>query len=299
MTDMPIFHLSTLTLAKLATLAAMAAMAPGSASAQTLVGLTSANQITRFDAATPQMASTVAITGLAAGDRFIGIDLRPTNNTLYGITLSNQIYTIDEFTGAATFVATLSMPVVNASLGWGFDFNPAADYAGGSSLRLTSSAGSNFAINAGTGVVGNAASNIGGAYTSVAYTNSSPAGAPASTQLYYIDTVLDTLNFTAGGFNAPTISTVGPLGVDAVNAGGFDITADGRGFAALNLANSASLATGIYSIDLATGAATLTGTFNGTLSGLTVSAVPEPGTYGLLAAGLGVIGWVAARRRKA
>ncbi len=280
------------------TLLAVAVLAAGSASAQTLVGLTSANQITRFEAATPAMATTVGITGLATGDRFIGIDLRPTNNTIYGITVSNQIYTINEFTGAASFVAALSVPVVSGNVGWGFDFNPSADYAGGSSLRLTSSAGDNFAINAGTGVVGNTASNILGAYTSVAYTNSSPASAPANTQLYYIDSSNDTLNFTAGGFNSPAISTVGSLGVDVVQAGGFDITPNGMGFAALNLANSASLTSGIYSINLMTGAATLNGTFNGTLSGLTVSAVPEPGTYGLLAAGLGVIGWAAKRRRK-
>jgi hypothetical protein len=81
-------------------------------------------------------------------------------------------------------------------------------------------------------------------------------------------------------------------------AGGFEITAGGVGFAALNLANSASLTTGIYTINLMTGAATLNGTYNGTLSGLTVSAVPEPETYAMLLAGLGLMGAAIRRRRE-
>jgi hypothetical protein len=65
----------------------------------------------------------------------------------------------------------------------------------------------------------------------------------------------------------------------------------------LNVDAGPSLATGIYSINLGTGAATLLGTYNGTLSGLTVSAVPEPGTYAMMALGLLGVGLVARRRR--
>ncbi len=278
-------------------LATTLALAASTAGAQALVGLTSGNQITRFDAATPGSATSVTISGLAAGDRFVGLDLRPSNNTIYGITTSNQIYTVDEFTGAATFVAALSAPLMSGNAGWGLDFNPVADFAGAASLRVVSSAGANLAVNVNTGAVGNAASNIGAGYTGAAYTNSSPAGAPASTALYYINSDTSTLHFAASAFNAPTISTVGALGVNVVGANGFEILPNGMAFAALNLDNSSSLATGIYSISLATGAATLLGTYNGTLSGLTVSAVPEPGTYGLLGAGLGVVLLMARRRR--
>ena len=283
-------------------LAAAAALTLATAGAQaiTLVGLTSASELARFDTGNIAGATTTAITGLAAGDRLVGIDQRPADGKLYGVSLSSKIYTVDEMTGAATFVAALSMPVIQANLGYGIDFNPAADFAGGSSLRLVSSAGSNFAINAGTGTVGNAASNIGNGYTAVAYSNSmpKPTMAPASAALYYIDSSNDTLSVAPTAFNAPTITMVGALGVDVLKANGFEI-ANGMGYAALNLDAGTSLAPGIDGINLATGSATLLGTYNGTLSGLTVSAVPEPQTVAMMLAGLVAVGALARRRRSA
>jgi Domain of unknown function (DUF4394)/PEP-CTERM motif len=267
--------------------------------AANLVGLTSSNEIARIDSGNVSASTRVAITGLAAGDRFVGIDLRPSDNKIYGITLSNNIYTVNELTGATSFVAALSSPIVNASLGYGIDFNPVNDFAGTASLRFVSSAGGNFAVNAGTGVVGNAASTIAAGYSAVAYTNSNPlpTTAPASTQLYYIDSNNDTLSVATSAFNTPTITTVGSLGIDVLRANGFEILGNGQAFAALNVDAGTSLTTGIYSINLGTGAATLSGTFNGTLSGLTASAVPEPGSYALMGAGLLAMGFVVKRRR--
>ncbi len=280
--------------------AALAAtFASTGASAVTLVGITSSNEIARIDTANVAAATRTAITGLAAGDRFVGIDLRPGNNQIYGITLSNNLYTVNELTGAATLVTALSTPIVNASLGYGIDFNPVADFSGAASLRFVSSAGSNFAINANTGVVGNAANTIAPGYTAVAYSNSIPlpTSAPASTSLYYVDSNNDTLSVATSAFNTPTITTVGSLGVDVLKANGFEILGDGSAYAAFNVDNGTSLTTSIYSINLATGAATSVGIFNGTLSGLTVSAVPEPGAYGMLLAGLAAVGFVARRRK--
>lgn len=270
------------------------------AQAVTLVGLTSANQIARIDTTNIAAATATTITGLAAGDRFVGIDLRPKDNKIYGVTLSSKLYTVDELTGATTLVAALSSPVISAGLGYGIDFNPVADFGSGASLRLVSSSGSNFAINAATGVVGNAASNIGAGFSAVGYSNSNPLpqAAPASTTLYYINSNTDMLMKASSAFNAPSITAVGALGVDALKANGFEVLGNGQAYAALNLDDGSSLVTGLYSINLGTGAASLIGSYNGTLSGLTVSAVPEPQTYALMLIGLAALGSLTRRRSR-
>ena len=279
-------------------LAAAALLACACAQAATLVGLNSQSQLSRIDTANIAGATNVDITGLMAGDRLVGIDTRPKDGKIYGVSTLNQLYTVNEITGAATWIAALSAPVVQANLGYGIDFNPVADFGTGASLRLVSSAGDNFAINAATGVVGNAANKIAAGFTGVAYTNTTlmPAAAPASTALYYIDAGNDTLAMAASAFNTPTIATVGSLGVDVLKANGFEVLGNGQAYAALNIDAGTSLATGIYSINLATGSATLLGTYNGTLSGLTVSAVPEASTYAMM--GLGLLGLAVLRRRR-
>jgi hypothetical protein len=280
-------------------LAAAAFLACASSQAATLIGLNSQGQLARIDTANIAGAMNTDITGLMAGDRLVGIDTRPKDGKIYGVSLANQLYTVDEITGAASWVAALSAPVIQANLGYGIDFNPVADFGTGASLRLVSSAGDNFAINAATGVVGNAANKIAAGYTAVGYTNTTlmPAAAPASTALYYIDSNTDMLAMAPAAFNTPTITMVGALGVDVLKANGFEVLGNGQAYAALNVDAGPSLATGIYSINLGTGAATLLGTYNGTLSGLTVSAVPEPSTYAMMALGLLGVGLVVRRRR--
>jgi hypothetical protein len=280
-------------------LGAALALTALSSQAVTLVGLTSSNQVARIDTANVAAATSTAISGLDAGDRFVGIDLRPGNNTIYGVTLSNKLYTLNELTGVATFVAGLSSSIVNPSLGYGIDFNPAADFNGAASLRFVSSAGDNYAINANTGAV-TVATSIAAGFSGVGYTNSkpNPTSAPAAPSLYYINSNSDSLAVATSAFNNPTINTVGSLGVDVLRANGFEVLADGSAYAGLNVDGS-SLTSGIYRINLATGAATSVGTFNGTLSGLTVSAVPEPQTYALMMAGLGLVGAMAKRRKSA
>lgn len=279
--------------------AALLVLSAGAAQAVTLVGINSQNQLTRFDTANIGAAVNKDISGLDAGDRFVGIDTRPSNGKIYGVTLFNRLYTLDEMTGATSFVANLSSAVVQGNLAYGLDFNPVADAGAGASLRLVSSAGGNFAVNALTGAVGNAANTVAPGYTAVAYTNSMPGqtGAPAGgTALYYIDSANDTLAFAPSAFNTPTITAVGSLGVDVLRANGFEILGNGQAWAALNVDAGPALTTALYSIDLSTGQASFAGAYNGTLSGLTVSAVPEPQTYAMLLLGLLAVG-MATRKR--
>ena len=283
-------------------LAATLGFAAHSAHAADFIGLTTGNQIGMISSANPGAASFTAISGLAAGERMLGIDLRPSNNMVYGVSSLNRLYTLNAATGAASFVTALNSAIINTGIAYGIDFNPVADINGAASLRFVSQAGNNYAINASTGAVGNLGGVIQSGITAVAYSNSDaskPTTAPASTTLYYINTATDSLLFAPSAFNAPTLTQVGSLGLgaDVIGANGFEIDAMGRGWAALTLDNGDS---GLYMINLATGAATLSGALNANLRGLTsapfTAPVPEPESYALMLAGLGLIG-TAARRR--
>lgn len=266
--------------------------------AANLVAINSSNQIGVFDVNNMADAEFTTIFGDAAGESFVGIDLRPSNNMVYGITRSNKIYTIDAYSGNSTFIAVLANPVVAASKSYGFDFNPVADIGGAASLRLVSSSGDNYAVNVNTGAVTLATTLIPG-FTGVAYTNSNPnnpSTAPTSTALYYINSVNDTLNVANTAFNNPSISIVGGLGIDILSANGFEIDANGVGYAAVNMDNG-FLKSELIRVNTITGQAEWVSTFNGTINGLTVAPVPEPETYAMLLAGLGILGFCARRKQ--
>jgi hypothetical protein len=272
-------------------------VAASQVNADTLYGVNSSS-IAVIDTLNLGEVSYINISGLAANERLLGVDLRPTDGLVYGLTSQNRLYTLDTMTGAATFKTSLTgASLTGQSIG--IDFNPVADFGGGSSLRVVTGTGNNYAINANTGVVGNTAgANIGSSYTAVAYTNSNPGVTPASTGLYYVNTNTDSLNFLANGFNNPAggIQTVGFLGVDALSASGFDILGNGKAYALFNLDNG-TLDSQLFSINLMTGAATYVTTLNGTFNGLTgVAAVPEPTNVAFLLAGLGLIASAIARR---
>jgi hypothetical protein len=188
----------------------------------------------------------------------IGIDVRPANRLLYGLTDTSILYTINLQTGVATVASTLSVPFTAGTLS-GMDFNPVPDR-----LRLVGANGQNFRINVDTGeVIQDRPLAFGPmelqgsqpAITAAAYTNN-VAGAQ-STRLLNIDgqrNLLVLQNPPNDGVQVP----IGPLGVNFGPMGGFDIrTADGvdTGFA---IGGST-----LYRIDLNTGRATSLGTLPG------------------------------------
>jgi hypothetical protein len=214
------------------------------------VGLTTDNTLVSFGADNPDQVTATEVTGLEG--TLLGIDVRPANGMVYGITTANNIYTIDPDSGEATLASTLSQPFEGGLIS-GFDFNPVADR-----LRLVGDNDQNFRINVDTGevivdgtlVFGEGDSNEGmnPNVTAAAYTNS--VAAPTSTALYNIDPLLDTL-LMQNPPNDGTLVTVGDLGIDFDIVGGFDVVSayegDNRAFAVSD-AN-------LYSIDLETGAA--------------------------------------------
>jgi Domain of unknown function (DUF4394)/PEP-CTERM motif len=284
--------------------AAAALLFGAAAHAEPIVGLTTTNALLTFDSATPTNGSTLAnITGLqGVNERILSIDLRPTTGLLYGVSSDDKVYSLTS-SGQATFVGSLGFALGSDAIG--LDFNPVADLAGMTSLRIVSSTGQNIAYNVTTGVA-TVATPVQSSFAAVAYGNND-IDASTATSLYYIDTASDTLKVAPGNFNAPTISTVGALGFNANGVAGFDIGASGMAFAALTDADTGK--SGLYSISLTTGAASFVGAFgiggntaiSPPLLGLTLitAPVPEPSTYALMMAGLMGVGWIARRRRSA
>ena len=97
--------------AALAAALAAGLFAASGAQAVSLVAVTTDNRLTKFDSATPSMLSPfVAITGVTAGARIVGIDTRPGDNKVYGVGTDNKLYTIDTLTGSASVHSTLTGP---------------------------------------------------------------------------------------------------------------------------------------------------------------------------------------------
>ncbi|MBD8531833.1 MULTISPECIES: DUF4394 domain-containing protein [unclassified Massilia] len=225
-------------------------------------GLTDDARLLRFKPATPNtIDATVALTGMAAGETLLGIDFRPKDGLLYGITSNARIVTIDPASGAATVKATLSADATDTTapyagvIGTSFvvDFNPAADR-----LRVIGDTGQNLRINVDTGATTtDGAINRAGfapVVSAGAYTNSF-AGATATT-LYDVDRTTSSLAIQNPP-NDGTLALVGPLGVTVAGSGAMDIAGGANGLVLAALRTGATGPSSLYRVDLATGAATL------------------------------------------
>jgi hypothetical protein len=235
---------------------------------------------------TNEAARRVPITGLQVGDTIIGIDFRANataiaDRRLYAVTKSSFIYTVDTTSGAATRVGTTAFTPAAAGTAFGIDFNPVADR-----LRLHSDQEQDLRINQLTGAV--AATDTVLAYmpgdanvgqnpnvAGTAYTNTVPGA--TVTDLFAIDSDRDALVFLATP-NSGRLRTVGALGVNTTASVGFDIAGAGAGvtagaaYATLTLEGESR--SKLYTINLASGLATLVGDVNYTRPLVGVSAAP-------------------------
>ena len=243
-------------------------------------GLTDDARIVTFKTATPNtLDANVPVTGLAAGERLLGIDVRPKDGLLYGISSTGRIVTIVPATGAATVMATLAADAADttapysaiAGVTFAVDFNPVADR-----LRVISNTGQSLRINVDTGATTtDGAINRAGAspvVTAAAYTNSY-AGTTA-TSLYDVDLASASLALQNPP-NDGTLVNVGALGVAVAGDVGFDIAGGANGLAIAALRTVANGPSSLYRVDLTTGAAVL-------LTGTAATSVVGGGTVGLV-----------------
>lgn len=226
--------------------------------------LTDTSRLASFALATPgTLGSSVAITGLAAGESVLGMDFRPANSRLYALTSAGRLLTVDPDTGAAAVASVLAADPTDTTLPYtalagsrfSVDFNPAADR-----LRVISETGQNLRINVDTGATTtDGVINRAGAPAQViaaAYTNSF-AGTTATT-LFDLDanqSVLAQQNPPNDG----TLVNVGALGVSLAGGAAFDIAGGANGLALAALRTGAAGPFSLYNITLATGAVALRG----------------------------------------
>jgi hypothetical protein len=223
-----------------------------------LAALTDDGRLLVFSSGAPERAEAKTIQG--ASDPFCGIDERPANGLLYGVTTTSEVYTIDPETGTAELVSTLTRPF-DGEMRSGVDFTPLADR-----LRLVSHDGQNLRINVDVGAAaidgplvyapGDPNHGERAEIAAVAYTKSLPQ--TAATEMYDIDAHLDIL-VRQEPPNDGILRTVGSLGVDFPLLAGFEIISGPDGSETAFAAFRDSL----FRIDLQSGRATRAGSIGG------------------------------------
>ncbi len=227
------------------------------ARATTLIGLTADNRLVRIDTETMAASPPTAISG---ADQIVGIDVRPADGKLYGLTAAGQLVVIDHMSGKATPGSMLSQkvtlgprPVV--------DFNPAADR-----LRVIGADGQSLRINVDDGATTvdkplnyDAADANNGKKPMVAagaYTNSTKGA--KSTELFHVDGGTGALVLQSPP-NDGVLKSRGSVGVANLPDAVMDIDNEAEG------KNTAYLIAGgtLHTIDLATGKATPVGAVAG------------------------------------
>jgi hypothetical protein len=235
-----------------------------------------------FDSATPGTIDVdEPITGTAP-NTLTALDFRPATGELYGLAVDGGItnaflYRVDPATGQATAIGNaIPLPqaagVMAPGTRFGFDFDPVADL-----IRVTSNTGDNYRLDPDSGAVVMADTQLSTeAIGGIAY-NNNVAGAAQST-LFGIDVFNNTLVRIGGVNGVPSpsggqVTSIGSYGFDDQDNDGFDIAPDGQALAVLVQMNLH----GLYSIDLASGAATPLGSVaDGTVNVLAMAIFLGP-----------------------
>ena len=210
------------------------------------------NRLMIFNPMSPGTPIMKTLTGLQSGEMLLGIDFRPANGQLYGLSNMSQIYTINTANGAVAAVGSPVSPMITSS-DIGFDFNPVVDR-----IRVTTASGQNLRLNPDTGGMAVIDGNLNPGtpiVTASAYMNN--FAGTTTTTLFAIDAGSNKL-FRQNPPNSGTLVEIGSLGLNIEGANGFDIGGtSGTAFALLR----SGVMSGVYRIDLTSGAATSVATF--------------------------------------
>jgi hypothetical protein len=286
-----------------------------------LMYFTNGSSISRADSSSLGTVTTVAVTGLVnGGETLVDIDVRPNPTapgvqSLYAISSFSRMYVINPLTGLAIPIGSAGAFTINGTA-FGGDFNPIVDR-----YRFVSNTQQNLRFNPNDGTLSgtDTALNPAGTIVAAAYDRNYVRlpGDVTPTTLFGIDSAAGTLvrigsaDGTPNSPNTGIITAVGSLGLgtNLNQALGFDVSGTGASAANPNGTGGAfaTITTGgisrLYTINLTTGAATLSSSNGGAIGsgttpflGIATAAAPEPGTIGLL--GLAVTAGLIRRRRR-
>ena len=241
--------------------APVVAMGTNGALTATVFGVTTSNKLVSFLPSTPATVQALGTISVPAGETVLGLDFRPSvgpkNGQLVALTSAGKLYIVDPVSGAASALSTLA-GAAGSTLTFpgtgehGIDFNPLPDR-----LRVVNETAQNLRINVDSGSTTvdtnlNKTGVFGAAYSN----NFATAGA---TTLYYLmdaGAANSSLQTTADP-NGGALTVVGTdLGADYSKIGDLDIAGGHNGFVLAALQPAAGGVSGLYRINLTTGAAT-------------------------------------------
>lgn len=224
--------------------------------------------LVRFSAGAPgNVKQRISLLGFEVGESLVALDARPATGELYGLTFGGGFARLVRIDPAAGRLVQVGAQFALPGSDFGFDFNPTNDR-----IRLVSNTGLNLVLHPDTGAVTTQTPLNPGtpSVIAAAYTNSLP-GATATT-LFGIDAATDRLvrqEPPASG----TLTTVGPLGVDAPGSASFDIEGGtNTAYAIFDVGGVSQL----YTIDPLLGAASLVGAVGGGLTVRGLAVAPPP-----------------------
>ena len=267
---------------------AQAPLIPAAPPTDTIYGLSSTGTLVRFSSATPSVLSlTVPISGLESGAALAAIDFRPATGQLFGLaiktaTKSGRLYIVNPDTGAASPLGTLPFYTpLTPTLAYNIDFNPGADR-----VRMIDEVKDNLRVNPNNGTLTAHDLDVHLASlaliqpVALAYTPAKP-GLTASTAYVY-EFLSDHLYMLGGPDGVPSangglLTDIGASGVTSqLDDIGLDISKNGVAYLSMKASGHYNL----YTLNLATGGATLVGSIsNGLTPILDIAVVQRFNTY--------------------
>lgn len=243
-------------------------------------GIDNTNTLFEIDGTTlASLGPTTGISGLQAGESVVGMSFDIDSNLIV-LGSTSRVYSVDS-TGAATEIGTAPFSPALSGNYFGFSINPVTD-----EFRVTSDTGQNITINPTTGTVDSVdpplayvAGDPSAARTPDVVVTATSCNCEAPPTIYGIDLSAGTLVTLGSVTGSPdtaessTLFTIGTLGFGSGLTGTATLALPDKATFAYATLGSGST-TGLYQIQLSSGAASLVGSVTGVNTVVSLAVLP-------------------------